>query len=122
VDVAQRVARANDAFDIGEHRTFPPRHRIWGRTLSSDPAFVQINVAVRSWSARRGEVRAVVVFEPNTDPLEEDHPLGDVFSAISGSRRAGRRAQTSYYVKWTRRRTAGARRRGRALCEIGISR
>jgi len=133
VDVAQRVRKRqrDHAFD---HRVntlvpFPGRGiRIWGaRTLSSDPAFVQINVRRLMILLRKSVEKYAqwVVFEPNEPTLWKriirsvDVFLGDLWKqgALVGAAQ-----DEAYYVKCDEETNPPeARDAGELICEIGIS-
>jgi len=133
VDVAQRLRkRERDvAFDrrVNTLVSFPGRGiRIWGaRTLSSDPAFVQINVRRLFILVRRSVEKYAqwVVFEPNEPTLWKkiirsvDVFLGDLWKqgALVGAAQ-----DEAYYVKCDEETNPPeARDVGELLCEIGIS-
>src|SRR5437016_12643753 len=123
VDVAQRVRKRDRAhpFDHRVHNLVPFTGRgirIWGaRTLSSDPAFVQINVRRLFILVRKSVEKYAqwVVFEPNEPSLEEDGPLGGRVPrrSLEGGR-AGRRRPGRGVLRQVRRGDQPARgpRRG----------
>jgi phage tail sheath protein FI len=133
VDVAQRVRKRqrDHAFDnrVNTLVPFPGRGiRIWGaRTLSSDPAFVQINVRRLMILIRKSVEKYAqwVVFEPNEPTLWKriirsvDVFLGDLWKqgALVGTAQ-----DEAYYVKCDEETNPPeARDVGELLCEIGIS-
>jgi len=133
VDVAQRVRKRqrDHAFDrrVNTLVPFPGRGiRIWGaRTLSSDPAFVQINVRRLMILVRKSVEKYAqwVVFEPNEPTLWKriirsvDVFLGDLWKqgALVGAAQ-----DEAYYVKCDEETNPPeARDAGELLCEIGIS-
>jgi phage tail sheath protein FI len=133
VDVAQRVRKRerDHAFDhrINTLVSFPGRGiRIWGaRTLSSDPAFVQINVRRLFILVRKSVEKYAqwVVFEPNEPSLWKkiirsvDVFLGDLWKqgALVGAAQ-----DEAYYVKCDEETNPPeARDVGQMICEIGIS-
>ena len=133
VDVAQRV-RKRDRDHAFDHRVnilvpFTGRGiRIWGaRTLSSDPAFVQINVRRLFILVRKSVEKYAlwVVFEPNEPSLWKkmvrsvDVFLGDLWKegALVGAAQ-----DEAYYVKCDEETNPPeARDAGELICEIGIS-
>jgi phage tail sheath protein FI len=133
VDVSQRV-RKRDRDVCFDHRVntlaaFPGRGiRIWGaRTLSSDPAFVHINVRRLFILIRKSIERYTqwVVFEPNEPSLWKrivrscEAFLSDLWrdgALLGGS------AEEAYYVKCDEETNPPeARDVGELICEIGIS-
>src|SRR6266850_2586082 len=133
VDVAQRLRKRqrDHAFDrrVNTLVPFPGRGiRIWGaRTLSSDPAFVQINVRRLMILLRKSVEKYAqwVVFEPNEPTLWKriirsvDVFLGDLWKqgALVGAAQ-----DEAYYVKCDEETNPPeARDAGELLCEIGIS-
>ncbi|HYS11228.1 MAG TPA: phage tail sheath C-terminal domain-containing protein [Myxococcales bacterium] len=133
VDVAQRLRKRDRdvAFDrrVNTLASFPGRGiRIWGaRTLSSDPAFVQINVRRLFILVRRSVEKYAqwVVFEPNEPTLWKkiirsvDVFLGDLWKegALVGATQ-----DEAYYVKCDEETNPPeARDAGELVCEIGIS-
>jgi phage tail sheath protein FI len=133
VDVAQRVRKRqrDHAFDrrVNTLVPFPGRGiRIWGaRTLSSDPAFVQINVRRLLILVRKSVEKYAqwVVFEPNEPTLWKriirsvDVFLGDLWKqgALVGAAQ-----DEAYYVKCDEETNPPeARDAGELICEIGIS-
>jgi Bacteriophage tail sheath protein len=133
VDVAQRVRKRerDHAFDhrVNTLMAFPGRGiRIWGaRTLSSDPAFAQINVRRLFILVRKSVEKYAqwVVFEPNDPSLWKkmvrsvDVFLGDLWTegALVGAAK-----DEAYYVKCDEETNPPeARDVGQLLCEIGIS-
>jgi phage tail sheath protein FI len=133
VDVAQTVRkRERDlAFDrrVNTLIGFPGRGiRVWGaRTLSSDPAFVQINVRRLFILIRKSIEKYAqwVVFEPNEPALWKQMVrscevfLDDLWSEgalVGGSR------NEAFYVKCDEETNPPeARDAGELICEIGIS-
>src|SRR4051794_35233469 len=133
VDVAQRVRKRERDFAF-DHRVntliaFPGRGiRIWGaRTLSSDPAFVQINVRRLFILIRKSVEKYVqwVVFEPNEPSLWKkivrsvDVFLGDLWKqgALLGNAQ-----DEAYYVKCDEETNPPeARDVGQLMCEIGVA-
>jgi len=133
VDVAQRVRKRerDHAFDhrVNTLVAFPGRGiRIWGaRTLSSDPAFVQINVRRLFILVRKSVEKYAqwVVFEPNEPTLWKkiirsvDVFLGDLWKqgALVGAAQ-----DEAYYVKCDEETNPPeAREVGQLICEIGIA-
>jgi Bacteriophage tail sheath protein len=133
VDVAQRVRKRerDHAFDhrVNTLVAFPGRGiRIWGaRTLSSDPAFVQINVRRLFILVRKSVEKYAqwVVFEPNEPSLWKkiirsvDVFLGDLWKqgALVGAAQ-----DEAYYVKCDEETNPPeVRDVGQLVCEIGIS-
>jgi len=133
VDVAQRVRKRerDHAFDhrINTLVAFPGRGiRIWGaRTLSSDPAFVQINVRRLFILVRKSVEKYAqwVVFEPNEPTLWKKIIRSvDVFLADLWKQGAlvGAAQDEAYYVKCDEETNPPeARDVGQLVCEIGIS-
>jgi hypothetical protein len=133
VDVAQRVRKRERDFAF-DHRVntliaFPGRGiRIWGaRTLSSDPAFVQINVRRLFILIRKSVEKYAqwVVFEPNEPSLWKkivrsvDVFLGDLWKqgALLGNAQ-----DEAYYVKCDEETNPPeARDVGQLMCEIGVA-
>jgi len=133
VDVAQRV-RKRERDICFDHRVntlcaFPGRGiRIWGaRTLSSDPAFVQINVRRLFILVRKSVEKYAqwVVFEPNEPSLWKkiirsvDVFLGDLWKegALVGAAQ-----DEAYYVKCDEETNPPhARDAGELVTEIGIA-
>jgi hypothetical protein len=133
VDVAVRVRKRERDFAF-DHRVntliaFPGRGiRVWGaRTLSSDPAFVQINVRRLFILIRKSVERYAqwVVFEPNEPSLWKklvrsiDVFLGDLWrdGALLGEAK-----DDAYYVKCDEETNPPeARDVGQLVCEIGIA-
>ena len=133
VDVAERVRKRqrDHAFDhrVNTLMAFPGRGiRIWGaRTLSSDPAFVQINVRRLFILVRKSVEKYAqwVVFEPNEPTLWKkiirsvDVFLGDLWKTGA---LVGAAQDEAYYVKCDEETNPPeARDVGELLCEIGIS-
>jgi len=133
VDVAQRVRKRerDHAFDrrVNTLVSFPGRGiRVWGaRTLSSDPAFVQINVRRLFILVRKSVEKYAqwVVFEPNEPTLWKkiirsvDVFLGDLWKqgALVGAAQ-----DEAYYVKCDEETNPPeARDVGELLVEIGIA-
>ena len=133
VDVAQRV-RKRDRDICFDHRVntlsaFPGRGiRIWGaRTLSSDQAFMQINVRRLFILIRKSVEKFAqwVVFEPNQPSLWKNLVrsctvfLDDLWqrgALVGGSR------EEAFYVKCDEETNPPeARDAGELVCEIGIS-
>ena len=133
VDVAQRVRkRERDvAFDhrVNTLVAFPGRGiRVWGaRTLSSDPAFTQINVRRLFILIRKSVEKYAqwVVFEPNEPTLWKKLTRSvDVFLSDLWKQGAllGGSAEEAYYVKCDdETNPPEARDVGQLICEIGIS-
>jgi phage tail sheath protein FI len=133
VDVAERVRKRerDHAFDhrVNTLIAFPGRGiRIWGaRTLSSDPAFVQINVRRLFILVRKSVEKYAqwVVFEPNEPTLWKkiirsvDVFLGDLWTVGA---LVGAAQDEAYYVKCDEETNPPeARDVGELICEIGIS-
>ncbi len=133
VDVAQRVRKRerDHAFDhrVNTLVAFPGRGiRIWGaRTLSSDPAFVQINVRRLFILVRKSVEKYAqwVVFEPNEPALWKKIVRSvDVFLADLWKQGAlvGAAQDEAYYVKCDEETNPPeAREAGQLICEIGIA-
>jgi len=133
VDVAQTVRKRerDAAFDrrVNTLIGFPGRGiRVWGaRTLSSDPAFVQINVRRLFILIRKSIEKYAqwVVFEPNEPALWKQIVrscevfLDDLWS--EGALVGGTRNE-AFYVKCDEETNPPeARDAGELICEIGIS-
>jgi phage tail sheath protein FI len=133
VDVAQRVRKRerDHAFDHRVNTLIPfigRGIRIWGaRTLSSDPAFVQINVRRLFILVRKSVEKYAqwVAFEPNEQTLWKkiartvDVFLGDLWKqgALVGATQ-----DEAYYVKCDEETNPPeARDVGHLVCEIGIA-
>ena len=133
VDIAQRVRKRerDHAFDNRVNTLIPfigRGIRIWGaRTLSSDPAFVQINVRRLFILVRKSIEKYAqwVVFEPNEPTLWKKIArtvevfLGDLWKegALVGAAQ-----DEAYYVKCDEETNPPeARDAGELVCEIGIA-
>jgi len=133
VDVAQRVRKRERDYCF-DHRVntliaFPGRGiRIWGaRTLSSDPALVQINVRRLFILIRKSVEKYAqwVVFEPNEESLWKKIVRScNVFMDDLWKQGAliGATQDEAYYVKCDEETNPPeARDVGQLLCEIGFS-
>ncbi len=133
VDVSQRVRRRERdvCFDrrVNTLLTFPGRGiRIWGaRTLSSDQAFLQINVRRLFILIRKSVERYSqwVVFEPNEPTLWKRLTRSIEAFLYQQWRKgalAGGSADEAFYVKCDEETNPPeAREAGQLLCEIGIA-